>query len=325
MFENLVHEMMKKLGVREPEKYHDKVFFMGEPLLPPVDGLNDHAFNVTGLVRLNERIAGDPIIEALPTVNQLRSGQLYHAVNFTGLVCLNECIAGEPIIESLPTVNQLRSGQLYPLQLVSMHALLILKIKDRFYLPLLQRDMGAPTDPGMWTLPAGRMDHSSFTLGALMEALEEMRIIGESSHYLPKLACLSEAETRRVFQESWSLVREKHAAERAHVNEVTLVEAKLYESKSLKDWHIRHDGMLERCDRIMPCWDGASNTLEAVVPMLMELPEMVNIYDGESFGRLGALVPLEDLLSGSWLENKQVTFTLRKVFTDYRDFFKEVL
>lgn len=291
MFQNLAHEMMIKMGVREPEKYHDKVFFMGEPMMVhPIDKSPNHAFNIGGLVRLNERITGDPIIERLPTVGELRSGGLY------------------------------------PYQLASMQALILLKIKDRFYLPLLQRDMDAPTDPGMWTLPAGRMDHRSFTLGALMEALEEMRLIGENVHYLPTLAVLDEAETRQVFQESWNLVRTKHATERAKVNEVKLVTAQLYDhSQALRSWHIRHDGILERRDRIMACWDGANNTLEAVVPMTLELPELVSVYDGESFGRSGALLPLEDLLSGKWLGSNKTTFALRKVFTDYRDFFKEIL
>jgi len=318
MFENLVHEMMKKLGVREPEKYHDKVFFMGEPLLPPVDGLNDHAFNVTGLVRLNERIAGDPIIEALPTVKQLRGKQLYQASNFTGLLHLNERGNSNPIIES-------HGGKLQSLQLVSAQALLLIKINGQFYLPMSQRGLDAPTDPGVWTLPAGRMDHSNFTLGALMETMEEIRIIGQNTHYLPKLTVLNEVESRRVFQESWTVVREKHAAARAHVNEVKLVETKLFESKYLKAWHIRHDEMLERCDMIMPCWDEDNNTLEAVVPMLMELPEMVEIFDGESYSRTNALVPLAEILSGQWMENNKVTFAIKKVFSDYQDFFKEIL
>lgn len=325
MFENLAYQMMKKLGVTEPEMFHDKVYFMGTTLLPPVNGLDHHAFEISGLVRLNENITGDPIIESLPTIKQLRDGQLYHAVNFTGLVRMNERLTGNPDVKFLPVVNQLHSGQLQPLQLVSAQALLLIKINGQFYLPMSQRGLNAPTDPGVWTLPAGRMDHSSFTLGALMETLEEIRIIGQNTHYLPKLTVLGETETRQIFQNSWNLVRETHAAARAHVNEVKLVETKLFESKYLEAWHIRHNGMLERCDMIMPCWDESTNTLEAVVPMLLELSEMVEIFDGESYSRTNALVPLAEMLSGQWLKNNQVTFAIKKVFNDYQGFFKEIL
>lgn len=55
-----------------------------------------------------------------------------------------------------------------------------IETNDGIRIPLLQRDSGAPTDAGKYTLPAGRADKSP-GLTAYEEILEEMVLFGRKN------------------------------------------------------------------------------------------------------------------------------------------------
>ncbi|HPL93437.1 MAG TPA: hypothetical protein PLB38_04100 [bacterium] len=286
MTEKMVQEILKKNQVANPENFDDKVFLVGEWAR---DMRRDMKMCViTGLARFHEQITGDRFVEELPTVAELRQGK-----NFPEL-------------------------------LLSVQALVLIKVKDEAFVPLLQRDPIAKFDPGFWTLPAGRLDQSSFTLGALTEFLEEIRLICGGKHILPRHFCIDAEEVVRIFRKSWETVSLSHAAPHAAIQEHELLLVELPELLDQRKVQIINNDMLSRADSGLTLLDGLNHTVEMVVPIRLTLPELPIIYDGESFGRKAELIPLTTLLERGWLEEHPATFALKVLLTQHAELLKQL-
>ena len=85
-------------------------------------------------------------------------------------------------VDWIPTVADLRNGISDSVLFSGIGALQI-QTKEWPRIPLLQRDAGAPTDAGKYTLPAGRADKTP-GLTAYEEILEELVLFGKKNNKL---------------------------------------------------------------------------------------------------------------------------------------------
>lgn len=99
----------------------------------------------------------------------------YVVVTDDAFVRLNDTVNAPHIPTVAELRNKTREGILF-----SWVAALTIKTREGARIPLLKRDALAPTDPGKYTLPAGRADKSP-GLTAYEECLEEIIILGRKN------------------------------------------------------------------------------------------------------------------------------------------------
>lgn len=244
----------------------------------------------------------------------------------TGLCRLDSNVSGDSFVEKLPTVAEISEGTNFPETLLSVQSLPLIKVNEETFVPLLYDDT-TKFAPGIWTLPAGRMDQANFTIGAIFEFLEKIRLICGGKHILPYHYSIEREEVVRIFRKSWETVSLSHAAAHATIKEHELLIVQLIELPKLPRYRkvqIMKNEMMSRADNGIILLDGDNNTVELIVPLGLKMPELPIIYDGENFGRKTELVPLTTLLEPGWLETHPATFALKSLISQHAELLKQL-
>ncbi len=219
---------------------------------------------------------------------------------WNSMVRLNDTITAR----WLPTVAELRNST-KPGILFSWVGALQIETNDGIRIPLLQRDSGAPTDAGKYTLAAGRADKSP-GLTAYEEILEEMVLFGRKNGKMilivPFLedASISKEKAKLLVSVSSAkfinkLLETTHSWQRDIIELMSaeLVIVPLFVSKKWESVQtVFHDihgkpahSVIEK--GIFPIHDTAVNTYEMVRWFSLDLTWFSNLVigDGDWFGR----------------------------------------
>jgi len=181
--------------------------------------------------------------------------------------------------------------------------LLFGKEVESAFVPLLKRDLGAPSDASRLTMTAGRLD-SLLNAGNYSELFEEMVVFGKSDGkdviFIPKIP-----PNIKLPFDSKEVIRK--AAARGGVpgasdREIIFVENEAVEMDMLwqVDMYIDSD-LVETSRDIYLCPDWENNTLEFRQIIMLDLPiekggPIEGIADGDGFGREISVISVKELM-----------------------------
>lgn len=278
MIDNLVNYFLLSNGITDPMKFYGKIFLVSHEPKVENERLTE-IYKISRLVRLDLSVIGHPFVDKLETVTEMRL--------------------------------RLKSNEF----LLSVQALVLIKIKDESFVALLQRGANTPFDPLLWTIPGGRMASYGFSNGAIIKFLEKFRLGMGDKNLIPYYPGLLEKENLlKVHQKSWGKNSDFHEFVKVSLPPLDGKKVQIIWEETLSKLYAP-----SRADHGLPLIDGPNHTVEMVIPIKMELPEMPQV-----FGENATLVPLTTLLEPGWLEKHPATFALHTLVRQHSELLKQL-
>lgn len=218
-------------------------------------------------------------------------------------------------VQNIPTVAELRNKSCEGI-LFSWVGALKIQTKDWAKIPLLQRDSGVPTDPGKYTLPAGRADKTP-GLTAYEEILEELVLFGKKDNTVQLIVPFDEngwiskeKALQLVSIARWryinSLLKRSWNISISHIDEFISAEPVFISLGISSNWKsvrtVFHDDVSKKSHEVFEKWffpihDEGVNTYEMVRWFNLDLTDFddISIWDGDGFWRDTGLFTLSEI------------------------------
>lgn len=232
-------------------------------------------------------------------------------------------------IDGIPTVADFRN-KLQEWILFSGVGALQIHTKDWVWIPLLQRDSGAPTDAGKYTLPAGRADKTP-GLTAYEEILEELVIFWKKDNKIQLIVPFDEngwiskeKALQLVSIARWryinALLKSGESISMNHINDLISAEPVFVPLYVSQEWESIQTVFRDEKESVynesmekwfFPVHDVGINTYEMVRWFDLDLSDFEDIstWDGDGFWRNTRLFSLSEIQDMD-LEN-DVVFSLK--------------
>lgn len=252
----------------------------------------------------------DKIFYVADSIESDEQGNLVVRVWSNGFVRLNDKIQ----LPGLPMVNELRSRSKEGV-LFSWVGAIQIDTKNWIRIPLLQRDAGAPSDAGKYTLPAGRADKSPW-LTAYEEVLEEIVLFAEKEwrtyQVVPFIqdGWISEEKAKQLASIArghyinsilkWSIDMSLEKLSELISADYTVIPLHVTSGwnrvKTIFSGALNREGNEIIEDGFFPVHDEKFNTYEMVRWFRLDLRDFNNVtcWDGDGFGRNAQLVNSAD-------------------------------